>query len=91
LRGARVLELWARGEYGGERISIGVGLIGKDKPYPDSSQRKIENIVLTGDWQRYRIPLRGLDLGKLRTGFVITLSARPTPVTVYLDNIRYVR
>ena len=52
LSGATALELWARGEYGGEKISIGVGLIGNDKPYPDSAVEKVDGIVLTQDWQR---------------------------------------
>jgi hypothetical protein len=30
LTGAAALELWARGEYGGERVSFGVGIIQKE-------------------------------------------------------------
>ncbi|NNF17417.1 MAG: hypothetical protein HKN70_11775 [Gammaproteobacteria bacterium] len=91
LTGATHLEVWARGEYGGERISIGVGLLGAETAHPDSGKTKIDNIVLKHEWQRYRIPLRKIDLSSIKTGFVVTLSGRRTPVTVYLDNIRYVR
>ncbi len=91
LSGATALELWARGEYGGEQISIGVGLIGNDKPYPDSAVEKVDGIVLTQDWQRYRVPLKKLDLSSIKTGFVVTLSGRASPVTIYLDSIRYIR
>lgn len=91
LSGATALELWARGEYGGEKISIGVGLIGNDKPYPDSAVAKVDGIVLTQDWQRYRVPLTKLDLSSIKTGFVVTLSGRATPVTIYLDSLRYIR
>lgn len=52
LTGAKELELWARGAYGGERVSIGVGLIERDKPHPDSAKKVVENIVLTHEWRR---------------------------------------
>jgi len=91
LTGATALELWARGEYGGEQISIGVGLIGDDKPYPDSAIEKVGGIVLTEEWQRFEVPLQDADLSSIKTGFVVTLTGRAAPVTVYLDSIRYVR
>ena len=91
LTGATQLELWARGEYGGERINIGVGLIGKDKAHPDSGKTSIDDIILKHEWQRYRIPLKKLDLSSIKTGFVVTLSGQRTSVNVYLDDIRFVR
>ena len=91
LSGATRLEVWARGEYGGEKVSFGVGLLEDDKPYPDSGIKKIEGIELKREWQRYRVPLKGVDLSSIKTGFVVTLSGRRTPVTVYLDSIRFVR
>jgi len=91
LQGARELEVWARGEYGGEKVSFGVGLLEQDKAHPDSAIRKVDDIVLTPEWRRYTVPLKGADLSSIKTGFVVTLSGRATPVTVYLDGIRYVR
>jgi hypothetical protein len=91
LTGATELELWARGEYGGERFNIGVGLLEADKPHPDSGKTSVEGVVLKDAWQRYRIPLDGIDLSSLKTGFVFTLSGQPTAVTLYLDSIRFVR
>lgn len=91
LTGAAELELWARGEYGGERVSFGVGLLRKDKAYPDSGITKIDGIELTREWKRYRIPLKKLDLSSIKTGFVVTLTGRNTPATIYLDDIRFVR
>jgi hypothetical protein len=91
LTGATELELWARGEYGGEKISIGVGLIGSDAAYPDSGMTKVDNIVLNREWQRYSVPLRKIDLSSIKTGLVITVTGRTTPVTIYLDSIRFVR
>jgi hypothetical protein len=91
LTGASALELWARGEYGGEKVAFGVGLVQDDKAHPDSAIAKIDNVVLTRDWQRFRVPLRGRDLSSIKTGFVVTLTGRRRPVTVYLDSIRYIR
>jgi hypothetical protein len=91
LSGAAALELWARGEYGGEKISIGVGLLGADTSFPDSGKKKSGEIVLGSDWQRYRLPLKGVDLSSIKTGFVVTLAGRRTPVTIYLDSIRFTR
>ena len=91
LTGAKELELWARGEYGGEKISIGVGLLGSETSHPDSGKAKEEGIVLTREWQRYSVSLKHTDLSSIKTGFVVTLSGRTTPVTVYLDSIRFIR
>ena len=91
LTGATALELWARGEYGGEKVSFGVGIIQKDKAYPDSGIRKIDGIRLTREWQRYTIPLKKVDLASIKTGFVVVLTGRSTPVTIYLDSIRFIR
>ncbi|MEM9172691.1 MAG: glycoside hydrolase family 2 TIM barrel-domain containing protein [Pseudomonadota bacterium] len=91
LTGATALEFWARGEYGGEKIGYGVGIIGKDQNFPDSAVVKREGVTLTREWQRYRVPLKRADLSEIRTGFFITLEGRRTPITVYLDQIRYVQ
>ena len=91
LTGATALELWARGEKGGERIGFGVGLIGGNKPYPDSAIEKVDGVVLTREWQRYIVPLENADLSKVSTGFVVTLTGRKKPITVYLDSIRFIR
>ena len=91
LTGAKYLEIWARGEYSTEKISIAVGLLGQDKAHPDSGKTAAEDIRLTREWQRYRIRLKKLDLSSIKTGFVVVLSGQGSPVTVYLDSIRFVR
>jgi hypothetical protein len=91
LTGATHLQLWARGEYGGEQVKFGVGLLGKDTAYPDSGTTSVDGIILKQEWQRYRIPLKGIDLSSIKTGFVVTVSGRRKPVTVYLDSIQFVR
>jgi hypothetical protein len=68
-----------------------VGLIGGNKPYPDSAIEKVDGVVLTKEWQRYIVPLENADLSKVSTGFVVTLTGRKKPITVYLDSIRFIR
>lgn len=91
LTSATALEFWARGKWGGEHVNVGVGLIGKDKPYPDSGLATIKDIVLEKDWKRYTISLEDIDLSSIKTGFYISLKGRQTSVTVYLDSIRFIR
>lgn len=91
LTGARALEVWARGEYGGEEVSFGVGLLGDDKAFPDSSISKVDGIRLGREWKKYEVPLKRKDLSSIKTGFVVSVTGRRSPVTIYLDGIRYVR
>ena len=88
---ATALEFWARGKWGGEHVSAGVGLIGKDKPYPDSGLATIDDIVLEKAWKKYLIPLDDIDLSSIKTGFYISIKGQQTSVTVYLDSIRFIR
>jgi hypothetical protein len=91
LEGANALEFLARGAYGGEKVSFGVGLLGKDRAFPDSSKTEIKDVVLSDQWQRFVVPLEGKDLSSIKTGFFISLAGRRKPVTVYLDTIRFIR
>lgn len=90
LSGAAAVEVWARGKYGGEKVSFGVGLLDQTRAFSDSSISKTKDLVLTREWQRYIVSLKGKDLTSLKTGFVATLTGRQTPVTVYLDKIRFI-
>lgn len=91
LDGASALELFARGRYGGEKVKFGVGLIGKEKTYADSTIVELDAITLSSEWQRFRVPLDGKDLSSLKTGFAISIFGQPSTVTVYLDTMRFVR
>jgi hypothetical protein len=91
LVGATHLEVWARGEFGGEQVGFGVGLLGEDAAHPDSGQASVEGIILSQEWRRYRVPLKEVDLSSIKTGFVVTLTGRLNSVTVYLDSIQFVR
>ncbi len=89
LTGAKKLTFWARGKEGGEKIDFGVGILGSDKPYPDTVKAKLEGVKLKKDWKRYTIKLKGKDLTRVKSGFFWTLGGRGRPVTFYLDDVRF--
>jgi len=91
LSGATKLEIWARGERGGEKVSFGVGLLDRKHAFPDSAIVKSRSISLTPEWRRYDLALDGEDLTSLKTGFVVTLEGGRSPLTIYLDSIRFTR
>jgi len=89
LTGAKKLSFWARGEEGGEVVSFKMGILGKDKNFPDSDHAELPDVALTSDWKQYSIDLSGKDLSCIKTGFVWVLASSGKPVTFYLDNIQY--
>jgi hypothetical protein len=89
LTGATKLTFWARGEDGGEVVSFKLGILGKDKKYPDSDHAELPDVALTQDWKQYTIDLTGKDLSRIKTGFVWVTAAGGKPVTFYLDDIQY--
>jgi len=84
------LEFWAKGQYGGEKISeVKIGGIPSDTAtvsFPDTP------IILTDSWQKYSIDLHGYDLSNIRGGFYISFKQADinSPQTIYLDDICYV-
>jgi hypothetical protein len=91
LEGAQGLEFLARGADGGEIVSFGVGMLGRDADFPDSSRTEVKGVKLRDEWQRFVVPLQGKDLSSIKTGFFISIEGGRKPVTVYLDHIRYFR
>lgn len=86
LGGATRLVIWARGEDGGEEVGFGFGLIGADKPFPDSAKGSTK-VTLTKQWAEYVIPVDGKDLSHLKTGFCWTVAGKAA--TFYLDDVRW--
>lgn len=89
LSGAKRLSFWARGERGGEIITCEFGILGKDKRYHDTGRAKLERPKLTTEWQLFTIDVSQLDMTRIKTGFVFTVTAGGRPVTFYLDDIQY--
>lgn len=93
LTGAKQLVFFARGEKGGEEVSFGFGLIGKEKRYFDTAKRSLGKIKLTRDWEKYIIKLDDLkpneNLTRIKIGFNWTVASSGQPIIFYLDNIQY--
>ena len=67
------------------------GVLDGNQPYRDTARGELTNVVLTKDWNRYSIPLRGLDLRQIKTGFGWSLAGQGKPVIFFLDDIRYIK
>ncbi len=87
LTGAKKLVVWARGENGGEELSLALGIIKSDKKYFDTAIVDGGKRKLTTLWQKFEIPLTGKDLTRVKTGLVMTLNSGEKPATVYIDDI----
>ncbi len=86
---ATTLVFWARGEKGGEKVDFFMGRLEKGR-YHDTAQAKLDGVLLKKEWTRYRIPLDGLDLSTIKTGFGFSFANEGEPFTFYLDDIEYV-
>jgi len=90
LVGASKLTFWAKGQDGGEQIQeITVGGITGD--YPDTDTAVIGPVILSTEWKKYSIDLRGKDLSYISGGFAWTTSEDVNGDTCvfYLDEIRF--
>ena len=66
ISGATTFSFWAKASKKKVKVTIGFGLIGKDKPFPDSSKKAIE-IKLSTKWKKYTIKTEKLDLSYIRS------------------------
>lgn len=88
LTGAKTLSFQARGAEGGEVVSVEFGIL-KDKKFADTGRGKLDKIVLTKEWKRYEIPLKGQDLSRIKTGLSVVIAGQGKPVTMWLDAIQF--
>lgn len=84
------LTFWARGEKGNEKIAefkVG-GITGE---YGDSDSASIGPVVLSKEWKKYTVDLKGKNLSHVVGGFCWAASRDDNPdgFTFYLDEIRY--
>ena len=86
---ATTLVFRARGLRGGEKVTFFMGGL-KDKAFNDTAEARLPDVILKKEWTRYRIPLDGLDLSCIKTGFGFTLGNDGDPFAFFLDDIQYV-
>jgi hypothetical protein len=90
LQGATKLTFWARGEQGGEQIEeFTIGGITGD--YPDTDKVVMGPVILSNQWKKYTIDLRGKDLSYISGGFAWSTNEEVNGETCifYLDDIQY--
>ena len=89
LLGAKKLVFYARGETGSEVVSFSFGVLGADKTYHDTASGTLDKVPLSVAWKRYTIDLSNKDLSCIKTGFAFAVAGNGSPVTFYLDDIKY--
>ena len=88
ITGAEVFSFWARANVKPVIATIGFGLIGKDKKYPDTVKKSIE-IKLTTKWKKYSIKTKDLDLSCIRSGLVVFSQGYGFPQDIFLDDVMF--
>lgn len=92
IEGAKKLTFWAIGSQGGEILEFKVGGIkDHEKAFPDSANLTLSKQVLTREWKRYEIDLRGQNLSNIVLGFVwiSTAESNPRPISFYLGGVKF--
>ena len=83
---ATTFSFWAKASKKNVTATIGFGLIGKDKTYPDTAKKSIE-VKLTTKWKKYSIKTKNLDLSCIRSGLVVFSSSFRSAQDIYFDDV----
>lgn len=86
INGAKKFSFWAKANKENVQATIGFGLIGKDKPFPDTAKKSIE-VKLNTKWKKYTINVKKLDLSCIRSGLVLFSNGSGLPQDIYIDNV----
>jgi len=86
LSGAKTFSFWAKAGDDNVKATIGFGLIGKDKPFPDTA-KKSKEIILNTEWKKYTIKIKKLDLSCIRSGLVVFSSSNGFTQDIYIDDV----
>ena len=86
LTDAKYFSFWAKANDTNVKAKIGFGLIGADKPFPDTGKKSID-ITLTTQWKKYTIKTKKLDMSCIRSGLVVFSSSNGFPHEIYIDDV----
>ncbi|WP_178987880.1 glycoside hydrolase family 2 TIM barrel-domain containing protein [Winogradskyella schleiferi] len=86
ISGAKKFSFWAKANKKNVTATFGFGLIGNDKPFPDTA-KKSKEIKLTTKWKKYAINIKNLDLTCIRSGFTIFSSSYGSSQIILIDNV----
>ncbi|GHC54311.1 glycoside hydrolase family 2 TIM barrel-domain containing protein [Roseibacillus persicicus] len=85
---AKTLSLWARGQKGGEQVTLNMGgaLTGR---YPNTTQADFGSINLTTEWKQFTFSLDGKDLRRIKNPLTLVFKGSGFPYRVFLDDIKF--
>ncbi|SEB74492.1 Glycosyl hydrolases family 2, TIM barrel domain [Tenacibaculum sp. MAR_2009_124] len=86
ISGARKFSFLAKANKKNIKVTVGFGLIGKDKKYPDTA-KKSKEVKLTTKWKKYSFSIKKLDLSCIRSGLTIFSSGNGDTVDIFLDDV----
>jgi hypothetical protein len=86
LSGATKFTFWAKASKPNVIATIGFGLIGKDKSFPDTAKKSVE-VKLTTKWKKYAISTTKLDLSCIRSGLTIFSSSYGSAQDIFIDDV----
>lgn len=84
--GAKKFSFWAKASKKSVTATIGFGLIGRDKPFPDTAKKSIE-VKLTTKWKKHSISTKKLDLSCIRSGLTIFSSSFGSGQDLFIDDV----
>ncbi len=88
LSGAKELAFWARAEKEGTIGEFKIG-IRSSGPYADTAIVSSGKRRLVRQWKQYKLPLKGVNLSRVISGFVCVVEGTEIPPIIYLDDIEY--
>ena len=86
ISGAEKFTFWAKASRKNVVAKIGFGLIGKDKPFPDTAKKSIE-VKLNTKWKKYSINIKNLDLSCIRSGLTVFSSSNGSNQDIFIDDV----
>ena len=92
LTGATKFVMYIRGDKGGERIGgFSIGGVLDGKVSSDTDKISIPSMVLTTDWKKIEVGLKGRDLSNIISGLSFSMGKGDNPdgATFYLDKVHF--
>ena len=86
---ATKLTFWAKGDAGGERIELGIGMSQSSTAVAHDSFKDSSTFRLQSKWKKYSIPIEKFDRTRIISGLILRLEGQEKPTVFYLDDIQY--
>jgi len=83
------LSFWARGDAGGERVELGVGMSQSANAVAHDTFKASSTFRLQTKWKKYSIPIEKYDRTRIISGLILRIEGQEKPIVFYLDDIQY--